>query len=328
VFVPHTEKLRGEPLSIRADGDVFDYTVKETADALDMSSRAGQQDRFQDLVMRELVGMTQMEKGARFRALHDRPGAFVIPNPWDVGSARILAGIGFEALATSSAASASALGRRDHGLMRDEALAQAQLIVDAADLPVSGDLGKGFGDTPELVAETIRLAAEAGLVGCTIEDATGNPERPLYDRELAADRIAAAARAARALPFDFILTARAHGLLYDARSLDGTISRLQDFERAGADVLFAPGLPDLASVRVVCAAVSKPFNFMAGIKGQSFSVDELAAAGVKRISLATSLYRAAMTGFLEAAREVKDLGHFNFLDRCLTTAELNTLMQI
>ncbi len=275
------------------------------------------------------MSVTQNEKAARFRVLHDGPGAFVIPNPWDVGSARILAGLGFQALATSSAAAAgAAFGRRDHGLARDEALAHSRLIVDATHLPVSADLEKGFGDAPEIVAETIRLAAEAGLVGCTIEDATGNPDRPLYDAGLAVERIAAAAEAARALQFPFILTARAHNLLFASPSLDDTISRLQAFEKAGADVLFAPGLPDLAAVRAVCAAVSKPVNFMVGIKGKSFSVSELAAAGVRRISLATSLYRAAMTGFLDAVREVKDTGEFGFLDRCVTTSELYDLMRI
>lgn len=274
------------------------------------------------------MSITQNEKAARFRSLHDGPGIFVIPNPWDVGSARILAGLGFQALATSSAASACALGRRDGGLTRDEAMAHARLIVDATDLPVSADLEKGFGDEPEVVAETIRLAADAGLVGCTIEDATGNQEAPLYDLPLSVERIAAAAQAARALQFPFVLTARAHNLLYDAPSLDETISRLQAFEKAGADVLFAPGLPDLAAVRAVCAAVSKPVNFMVGIKGKSFSIGELAEAGVRRISLATSLYRAAMTGLLDAALEVKDAGQFGFVDRCVTTPQLNKLMGI
>lgn len=274
------------------------------------------------------MGVSQGEKAARFRGLHDGPGVFVIPNPWDVGSARLLAGLGFQALATSSAASATAVGRRDGKLTRVEALAHARLIVDATDLPVSADLEKGFGDAPEVVAETILLAASAGLVGCTIEDSTGNPDRPLYDLDLAVDRIAAAAQAAHALPFPFILTARAHNFLYPDASLDDTIRRLQAFERAGADVLFAPGLPDLAAVSAICAAVARPVNFMAGIKGKSFSVGELAAAGVRRISLATSLYRAAMTGLLDAAREVKDAGRFAFLDRCVTTPELNELMRI
>jgi 2-methylisocitrate lyase-like PEP mutase family enzyme len=195
-------------------------------------------------------------------------------------------------------------------------------------LPVSADLGKGFGDSPEAVLETVRLAAAAGLVGCTIEDATGNPDHPLYDESLAVERIAAAVQAARALPFPFILTARAHNLLYSTPSVEETIRRLRAFEKVGADVLFAPGLPDLDAVRAVCEAVSKPVNFMVGIKGRSFSVSELAAAGVKRISLATSLFRAAMTGLIDAAREVKDKGRFDFLDRSLTTSELNEIMGI
>jgi len=274
------------------------------------------------------MALTQQEKAARFRALHDAPGAFVIPNPWDVASARILAGLGFRALATSSAASACALGRKDGGLSRDEALAHARAIVNATDLPVSADLERGFGDDPLTVAETVRLAAEAGLVGCTIEDTTGNPQKPLYDFTLAVERIAAATEAARALGFPFLVTARAHNLMFANPSLDETIARLQAFERAAADVLFAPGLPDLSSVRAVCSAVSKPVNFMVGIKGKSFSVAELAAAGVKRISLATSLYRTAMTAFLEAASEVKNSGQFGFLDRCASTSDLLNLMRI
>lgn len=272
--------------------------------------------------------MTQNEKAMRFRALHDQPGIFVIPNPWDVASARILAGLGFKALATSSAAAACTMGRRDHALTRDEMLVHARTIVDATDLPVSADLGSGFGDAPEIVAETIRLAADAGLVGCTIEDSTGKAGQPLYEFSLAVERISAAARAARQLPFPFTLTARAHNFIYENPSVNDTIARLQAYEKAGADVLFAPGLPDLATVRTVCAALTKPFNFMVGFKGKSFSVAELEAAGVKRISLATSLYRAAMTGFLDALREIKDKGQFSFLDGCVSTAELNVLMNI
>src|SRR5574341_1565935 len=245
---------------------------------------------------------TQIEKANRFKALHEGPGAFVIANAWDAGSARILAGLGFLALATSSGASAGVLGRRDGQVSRDEALAQARAIVMATDLPLSADLEKGFGDTPAVVAETIRLAAAIGLVGGSIEDATGNKNKPLYDFDFAVERVAAAAQAAQALPFPFTLTARTENFLRGNPDLEDTIRRLQAFERAGADVLFAPGLPELAAVRAVCAAVSKPVNFMAGIKGKSFTVAELEAAGVRRISLAGSLYRAAMSSLLEAAQ--------------------------
>jgi 2-methylisocitrate lyase-like PEP mutase family enzyme len=267
----------------------------------------------------------QSEKAIQFRKLHEAPGAFIIPNPWDAASAKILASLGFKALATSSGAAACVLGRRDGQLTREEALAHAKSIVEATDLPVSADLEKGFGDDPAAVARTVQLAADAGLVGCTIEDSTGEPDRPLYEFSLAVERIAAGVQAARALSFPFTLTARTHNFLYPSPDLNETIRRLQAFEQAGADVLFAPGLPDLASVRTVCAAVSKPFNFMVGIKGKSSSVSELASAGVKRISLATSLYRAAMTGFLDAAREVQEKGEFTFLDRSITMPELYKL---
>jgi 2-methylisocitrate lyase-like PEP mutase family enzyme len=269
---------------------------------------------------------TQSEKADRFRKLHEGPDAFLIPNPWDAGSAKVLAGLGFQAFATSSAASAAVLGRRDGGITRDQAIAHARLIVEATDLPVSADLEKGFGDAPEAVAETVRRAAEAGLVGCTIEDSTGDPAHPLYDDALAVERIAAGAEAARALPFPFLLTARAHNLLFAGAAVDATIRRSHAFEKAGADVLFAPGLPDLAAVAALCQAVSKPVNFMVGIPGKSFSVPELAAAGVRRISLAGTLYRAAMTGLLAAIREIQDTGQFTYLDRSVTTAELLRLM--
>jgi 2-methylisocitrate lyase-like PEP mutase family enzyme len=271
---------------------------------------------------------SQKEKAAQFRALHEQAGVFVIPNPWDTSSARLLAGLGFRALATSSAASAVAVGKRDGDLTREEALAHARLIVDATDLPVSADLEKGFGDAPESVAETIRLAAEAGLVGCTIEDSTRDSAKPLYDFHLAVERIAAAAEAAHSLKFPFLVTARAHNFLHGEPSLDDTIRRLQAYEKAGADVLFAPGLPDLDAVREVCSAISRPFNFMAGIKGKSFPVADLAAAGVKRISLATSLYRAAMTSLVNAARAVADTGRFDFIEECMATPELMELMRI
>jgi len=268
------------------------------------------------------MGISQREKGARFRALHERPGVFIIPNPWDRATARILAGSGFEALATSSAASACALGKRDGTLTREEALEHAHLIVNATELPVSADLERGFGDDPESVAETIRRAADVGLVGCTIEDTTGNLDKPLYDFSLAVERIAAAAQAVRNLDFPFILTARAHNLMYSNPNLNDTIKRLQAFEEVGADVLFAPGLPDLDSVRELCTAVTRPVNFMVGLKGKSFSVAELRDAGVKRISLATSLYRAAMTGFLNAVSEVKNTGQFAIVESCVSSQEL------
>lgn len=270
---------------------------------------------------------SQSEKAARFVALHQAPGAFVIANPWDAGSARLLAGLGFAALATSSGASAGILGKRDGQVTREEALAQIRSICAAVDVPVSADLEKGFGDAPEAAAEAIRLGAEAGLVGGSIEDATGDKERPIYDIGQATERVAAAAQAARALPFPFLLTARTENFLRGKPDLEDTIRRLQAFEKAGADVLFAPGLPDLAAVRAVCAALAKPFNFMAGIPGKSFTVAELQAAGVKRISVATSFYRAAMTGLLEAAREVKDQGSFTYLERLVSTPELYKLMR-
>src|SRR5438477_11817376 len=271
--------------------------------------------------------MNQREKAERFQALHKGPGAFVIPNPWDGGSARILAGLGFHALATSSGAAAGVLGRRDGKITRDEALAQVRIIVAATELPVSADLEKGFGDAPSVVAETIALAAQAGLVGCSVEDATGNKDKPLFDFDLAVERVSAAAAAAKSVGFPFTLTARTENFLRGNPSLDDTIKRLQAFERAGADVLFAPGLPDLASIKKVCEALSKPVNFMAGIKGKSFSVPELENAGVRRISLATSLFRAALTGVLEAAREVKDRGTFGYIERSLGSADLNRYLQ-
>jgi 2-methylisocitrate lyase-like PEP mutase family enzyme len=270
---------------------------------------------------------SQSDKAKRFRALHQGPGTFIIPNPWDAGSARLLAGLGFEALATSSGASAGVLGRRDGAVTRDEALAHARAIVGATDLPVSADLEKGFGDSPKDAAETIRLAAEIGLVGGSIEDSSGNPQKPLFDIGHATERVAAAVAAARALPFPFTLTARAENHIRGNPNLDDTIMRLRAYEAAGADVLFAPGLPDLAAVKTVCSALSRPFNFMIGIKGRSFPVADLAAAGVRRISLAASLYRAAMTGLLHAAREAKEKGTFGYIDTIMATPELNEYMR-
>jgi 2-methylisocitrate lyase-like PEP mutase family enzyme len=262
----------------------------------------------------------QLERATRFRDLHTR-GSFVIANCWDGGTARILAALGFPALATSSGASAGTLGRLDGNVSLEESTAQSKIICAATDLPVSADLEKGFGDTPADTAKAIRAAAAVGLVGGSIEDAAGHGSAPIFDIGLAIERVAAAAEAARALPFPFTLTARAENFLHGRADLDDTIKRLQAYERAGADVLFAPGLPDLAAVRTVCAALTKPVNFMVAIPGRSFSIAELADAGVRRISFATSLYRAAMTGLVTAAREIGESGTFRYLDGIMTSAE-------
>jgi 2-methylisocitrate lyase-like PEP mutase family enzyme len=269
---------------------------------------------------------SQQDQALRLRALHARPGAFVIPNVFDGASARLMAGLGFEALATSSAACAATYGRLDGAITREQALAHARIIVAASPLPVAADLEQGFGDAPEAVAETIRQAAGAGLVGGSIEDASGDPRMPIYALAQAVERVAAAVEAARSLPFPFTLTARVENFLHGRPDLDDTVRRLQAFERAGADVLFAPGLPDLAAVRTVCQSVGKPVNFMVGIRGRSFSVAELAAAGVRRISLSTSLYRAAVTGLYAAAREVKDSGTFSYLDSIMSGDDLDRFL--
>jgi 2-methylisocitrate lyase-like PEP mutase family enzyme len=236
-------------------------------------------------------------------------------------------GLGFKALATSSAACAASLGKVDGEVTREEALVHAGLIVSLSGLPVSADLENGFGHAPETVAETIRLAAGAGLVGGSIEDATGDARAPIYEFEHAVERVSAAVQEAHAQRFHFVLTARAENFLHGRPDLDDTVRRLQAFERVGADVLFAPGLPDLAAVRTVCAALKKPVNFMVGMRGKSFTVADLAAAGVRRISLSTSLYRAAMTGLLAAAHEVGERGTFSYVESIVTGGELGKYLR-
>lgn len=253
-----------------------------------------------------------MTNGEVFRALHEQEGAFIIPNPWDIGTARILATMGFKALATTSAGMAFALGRGDGQVSPDDVLAHCRMIVAATDLPVSADLEKGFGDSPESVAETIRAAAATGLAGCSIEDFTGDRSDPIFPLDLATERIAAAVAASRELPHDFVLTARCENLIRGRDDLDDTIKRLQAYEAAGADVLYAPGLRDLGSIRTVCAAVSKPVNVIMGLPGAAFSVDDLAAAGVKRISVGSALARVAFGAFIAAAREMATSGTFQF----------------
>lgn len=275
------------------------------------------------------MSVSQAEKGEKFRALHARPGAFVIPNPWDAGTARVLASLGFEALTTTSAGLAFALGRPDGaGLVtRAEALGNARLIADATDLPVAADLENGYGDSPEAAADTIRYAGEmAGLVGGSIEDATGDPDRPIYDFEHAVERVAAAAGAAHAFPFPFVLVGRAENFLHGRPDLDDTIRRLQAFEKAGADALFAPGLTKAEDIRAVCSAVSKPVNVVMGLRGSSLSVAELAALGVRRISLGSALSRAALGAFMRAAQEIREHGTFTFAEAALPYAEMNELM--
>jgi 2-methylisocitrate lyase-like PEP mutase family enzyme len=273
--------------------------------------------------------VTQLDKGNAFRALHQGPRAFIIANAWDAGSARVLAGLGFGAIATSSGASAGVYGKRDGAITREQALAHARAIAGATDLPVSADLESGFGAAPAEVAETYRQAAAAGLVGATLEDATPgrSKDKPLFDIGEATERVAAAVEATRKLGFPFLLTARAEGFLRGNTDLDDAIRRLQAYDKAGADVLMAPGLPDLKSVQAACTAIAKPFNFMVGIPGKSFSVAELEGAGVRRISLATSLYRAAVSGLVAAAREAKERGTFGFVDTSLPSAELAGYMQ-
>ena len=271
---------------------------------------------------------TQAEKANAFQALHARAGAFVIPNPWDAGTARILTRLGFEALTTTSAGLAFVLGRRDGdgSVTRDDALANAKAIIDATDLPVAADLENGYGDAPEAAAETIRLAASVGLVGASIEDATGDETRPIYDIAHAAERVAAAAEAAHALPFPFMFVARAENFLHNKPDIDDTIRRLQAFEAAGADVLYAPGIIKADHIRAVCSSVSNPVNVIMGIKGASFSISQLAALGVKRISVGSSLSRAALGAFVRAANEIKEQGTFNFANDALPFADANDLV--
>lgn len=266
----------------------------------------------------------QQSKFERFSALHEH--TFVIPNPWDAGSARLLANLGFEALATTSAGYAFSKGKLDSfaSLERREILDNAAAIVDATNLPVSADLEDGFGAAPEACAETIRLASKIGLVGGSIEDATGNPTAPIYDLSQAIERVHAAAESARSLPF--LLTARAENFLWDRPDLDDTIKRLQAFAAAGASVLYAPGLPDLDAIRTVCAAVDKPVNVVMGLKGPNFSVEELSEAGVRRVSVGGSFARAALGALMRAAEEVKASGTFTYADDALPASAIKKLM--
>ncbi|WP_430682248.1 isocitrate lyase/PEP mutase family protein [Mesorhizobium australafricanum] len=261
-------------------------------------------------------------KGATFRKLHEEPGAFIIPNPWDAGTARILAAMGFRALATTSAGMAFSLGLAEGQVSKEDTMDHCRAIVAATPLPVSADLEKGFGDSPESAAETIQAAADIGLAGCSLEDHTGRRDDPIYDFTLAVERIEAAAQAGRALSQDFVLTARCENFLWGRPDLDDTIRRLQAFERAGADVLYAPGLHDLGLIRTVCGAVTKPVNIVMGMPGATFGLAELAEAGVKRISVGSALARLAFGSFVRAAREMRSEGTFRFSQEAMGFAEL------
>jgi 2-methylisocitrate lyase-like PEP mutase family enzyme len=271
--------------------------------------------------------VTQAEKGKAFRALHEQDGAFIIPNPWDVGTARLLASLGFEALATTSAGYAFSVGQRDNTIGRDEMMAHVAAIVSATDLPVSADLENGFGDAPETVAQTIRLAAEAGLVGGSIEDATNSPDNPIYAHELAVERVRAASEAARALTFPFTLTARAENYLVGRPDLKDTIKRLQAYQEAGADVLYAPGLTSKEDIAAVVSSVDRPVNVVMGLQGVQLSLAALSNIGVKRISVGSALSRAALGAFLRAAREMREHGTFDFANDAVSYQEISAMFK-
>jgi 2-methylisocitrate lyase-like PEP mutase family enzyme len=266
---------------------------------------------------------TQNEKGIIFRKLHQRDHAFIIPNPWDVGTARLLAHLGFEALATTSAGYAFSIGQRDNTVGRDKMIAHVRDIAAATDLPVSADLENGFGDDPETVAETIRLGAAAGLVGGSIEDSSARPDDPIYELERAAERVRAAAELAHSLPFPFTLTARAENYLFGRRDLNDTIKRLQAYQEAGADVLYAPGLASKEDIAAVVSSLDRPVNVLMGLAGVRLNLAELSEIGVKRISVGSVLSRVALSAFIRAAEEMRDHGTFTFGDDIVSFRDIS-----
>jgi 2-methylisocitrate lyase-like PEP mutase family enzyme len=271
------------------------------------------------------IAMTQTEKAFSFRSLHQREHAFIIPNPWDVGSTRLLAHLGFLALATTSAGYAFSAGKRDNTVSRDEMMSHVAAISAATDLPVSGDLERGYGDDPDTVSETIRLAAAAGLVGGSIEDATGRPDDPIFETAHAADRIRAASAAAHSLPFPFTLTARAENYLNGRPDLEDTIRRLQAYQEAGADVLYAPGLSTKVDIAAVVRSVDRPVNVVMGLRGAQLSLAELSAIGVRRVSVGSALARAALGAILRAASEMRHHGTFSFANDAVSIREINSI---
>ena len=270
---------------------------------------------------------TQVKKAETFRALHHRNHAFIIPNPWDVGTARLLETLGFEALATTSAGFAFSIGRPDGAVGRERMLAHAAEIVAATALPVSADLENCYADNPDGAADTVRLAAKAGLAGCSIEDVSEGRGKAPYDLSLAAERVCAAAEAAHSMPFPFTLTARAENFIVGRPDLRDTIARLQAFQEAGADVLFAPGLKTREEIATVVRSVDRPVNVIMGLQGVQLNLDELSEMGVKRISVGSALSRAALSTFYRAAREMKERKTFTFADDALKVGELNALFE-
>jgi 2-methylisocitrate lyase-like PEP mutase family enzyme len=267
----------------------------------------------------------QKERGLIFRALHERDTAFIIPNPWDIGTARLLEHLGFEALASTSMGFAFSIGRRDGAVGRDRMMEHIAALAAATDLPVSADLENGFGDAPEAAAETIRLAAAAGVVGGSIEDSTGRPGDPIYVKEHAVERVRAAVAAARSLPFSFTLTARAENYLHGRPDLKDTIERLQAFQEAGADVLYAPGLATRDHIATVVRSVDRPVNVLMGLQGVQLSLSELSEIGVKRISVGSSLTRAALGAFLRASREMREHGTFTYAKDAASPREISAI---
>jgi len=271
--------------------------------------------------------LTQAEKSRLFRALHERDHAFIIPNPWDIGTACLLAHLGFEALATTSAGYAFSVGQRDNTVDRPEMMAHISAIASATDLPVSADLGNGFGDAPEIVAETIRLAAAAGVAGGSIEDATGRPDDPIYEKVQAVERVRAAVAVARSLPFTFTLTARAENYLHGRPDLRDTIARLQAYQEAGADVLYAPSLVSKDDISAVVRSVDRPVNVLMGLQGVQLSLAELSAMGVRRVSVGSALSRAALGAFLRAAREMREHGTFAFAEDAVGYRDISEMFK-
>ena len=269
---------------------------------------------------------TQLERALQFQALHQRPGIIVMPNPWDAGSAKLFASLGFEAMASTSQGLANALGRVDGALAisGDELIANCRLIAEASDLPINADLENGYADDPRDAAAIITLAAAADIVGGSIEDSSGDPARPIYDFSLAVERVAAAAEAAHALPFPFTFTARAENLLHARRDLDDTIRRLNAYAAAGADVLYAPGLRDLDSIAKVAAAVSKPLNVVMSSGDPDLTVQQLEAAGVKRLSVGGALSRLGLAAVRDAALAMR-AGSFKWVAQALPIKDLKVL---